>query len=1214
MKRVSKSIISVFMSVMLTISGFVFAPVQAQADTDYYVSVRIKVIDDADGWNSANMKIYTDSYGNGIGTGENLVKQWDIQGSVDDDGEESLWMYNCGKYFPTKVVVYTDFGGGATFRYWQAEVKVYVNGTQIKAEHINSNSGVFTSSADTNTIKIDKSVFPYPASFTATSDNEIPQDMTFYQGENSGNYCWGKINTAVYDQYGVVWNLPGEITNENDTDHWSSKYFDDNVCKTSVYSTSGLDHSSTFKYSFETENSIYSTKSFSVNTEFIFRHNVNIVVNDETVSTIRRFSGSFVNIEAPAPTGYTISDYYLTGYGTLTQSELDGSYQYTFGAGDGEITAELTPIKYKIAFDRNGATSGSITKKTATYDKALQLPSNSFSRSDGYHFVGWNTEPDGSGTSFANRDFVQNLTTVSGEIVTLYAQWEQNAYDVTFKYYPAELGIGDHTTVVAHGADAVAPEVIPAVSTSGEEDEEGQTSVVYQYTDAGHYRLKANEPSLENITDDTEISLTYELEEHNYGPENITKAPTCTVDGEKEKVCQDCGYIKTITIPHEHQAITVEEGYAPNCTQTGRTNRTYCAACGETITAATSIAATGHDYYDPEVSFNDDYTEATATFKCKNCDDVQTRKTSSRNDITHTDDGTDRIYSAVVSFGGEEYSVNYTRENFYAEIPYIDEYGRESTIIASKLVQGVQPDGAAVFVEDTLSYDESLMFKEDTKLILCNGAKLNINMGTKSGNAIECWHSASDYCTLAVYGQKEQSGELNISFEAGISQSASSGIYCENYEQYGAKVTIDNQNTKRSTTNAGILALNDIGIYAGELTSHSESSHGVRADGGRAVISGGRINISTGDTSTYCGIWSRYGTELGLETNEDYIICNAYKTFENMNVSVSEGCKLKDSADEEKFYSGTLTMQEKEEIAGKTLVLADSLNNGYNLTIKDSINVNFFIDTEFYDAQGGYIECSYIRSSEEKSAERTSFTIEDKDLVVQSDGTRKLTLNAAPAQIAEPYEITVYDSQGNVKETMTVSIQDYCETIVRGSFSEEDKAVAQALLNYGQLANEYFGYAVVHEAATDEVGYEVSHSDDYKDDVDVSEFRSKAHASVTQGNVQISGVSYVALLDPELRFYITGLNEVYAAMTEVSIDNGLAAEMVKTDNGICVKVTGIKANEFEKTFTLRIGTTEITYNGYAYLYTVLTNSEDENLKNLAKGIYRYAAACEAKFS
>ena len=77
---------------------------------------------------------------------------------------------------------------------------------------------------------------------------------------------------------------------------------------------------------------------------------------------------------------------------------------------------------------------------------------------------------------------------------------------------------------------------------------------------------------------------------------------------------------------------------------------------------------------------------------------------------------------------------------------------------------------------------------------------------------------------------------------------------------------------------------------------------------------------------------------------------------------------------------------------------------------------------------------------------------------------------------------------------------------------------------------------------------------------------------------------------------------------------------IKTEKGNCVRVTGLKASDFAKTFTLKIGTAQLTYNGYAYLYTVLRDEStaqesiaQESLKNLAKDVYRYASAAEATF-
>ena len=76
--------------------------------------------------------------------------------------------------------------------------------------------------------------------------------------------------------------------------------------------------------------------------------------------------------------------------------------------------------------DRDGATvSGSGTYQVGS-TATLTVTTNS-----GYTFVGWNTEPDGSGTAYKNKQMVRNLASGEGEVVTLYAQWEPKTYKVS---------------------------------------------------------------------------------------------------------------------------------------------------------------------------------------------------------------------------------------------------------------------------------------------------------------------------------------------------------------------------------------------------------------------------------------------------------------------------------------------------------------------------------------------------------------------------------------------------------------------------------------------------------------------------------------------------------------------------------------------------------------------------------------------------------------
>ena len=300
----------------------------------------------------------------------------------------------------------------------------------------------------------------------------------------------------------------------------------------------------------------------------------------------------------------------------------------------------------------------------------------------------------------------------------------------------------------------------------------------------------------------------------------------------------------------------------------------------------------------------------------------------------------------------------------------------------------------------------------------------------------------------------------------------------------------------------------------------------------------------------------------------------------------------------------------------------------YNLTVTDEINVNFYVDMNQLEAEGGYIEYSYIKSTDDKSAERQNFRVDAEDMATASggilEGDKKLTLAAAPAQFAEKYTIRIYDKDGNLKtdEPIETSISDYLFEIYNNDkFSSKQRALAKSMLDYGQCASNYFGYADIHNALNEGDNYTITSSflnnDVNNPSVNGDIIQRKKATIKHQGSVNLTGVSYVALLEPEFRFYIDETNEVYAAMTNVEIESeaDLTAQMVKTSKGFCVSVKGLKSSEFETPFTLTIGDTVLEYNGYAYLYSVLyVNSNAPELKQLAYSVYKFALASEEAFN
>ncbi len=122
------------------------------------------------------------------------------------------------------------------------------------------------------------------------------------------------------------------------------------------------------------------------------------------------------------------------------------------------INLKIEKPKYTIVFDPNGG-SGTMENMELTYGESALLNPNNFTKSN-YLFSGWNTESDGSGDDYHNLESVSNLSSVNGDVITLYAQWENNGVreyhvvhqkmklDGTYELYEEETLFGPANTTV----------------------------------------------------------------------------------------------------------------------------------------------------------------------------------------------------------------------------------------------------------------------------------------------------------------------------------------------------------------------------------------------------------------------------------------------------------------------------------------------------------------------------------------------------------------------------------------------------------------------------------------------------------------------------------------------------------------------------------------------------------------------------------------------
>jgi len=98
--------------------------------------------------------------------------------------------------------------------------------------------------------------------------------------------------------------------------------------------------------------------------------------------------------------------------------------------GEVTLTAQWAKTRFAVRFDANGG-GGAMADATGTYGKSVKLPASTLGRR-GCVFIGWNTEPDGSGATYKNKASVK-LTPDEDGCVVLYAQWASDTYTVVFE-------------------------------------------------------------------------------------------------------------------------------------------------------------------------------------------------------------------------------------------------------------------------------------------------------------------------------------------------------------------------------------------------------------------------------------------------------------------------------------------------------------------------------------------------------------------------------------------------------------------------------------------------------------------------------------------------------------------------------------------------------------------------------------------------------------
>lgn len=108
------------------------------------------------------------------------------------------------------------------------------------------------------------------------------------------------------------------------------------------------------------------------------------------------------------------------------------------------LTAYGYGNSYKIYYNGNGSTSGSMSYSSHVYGTTKTLTANSYKKI-GYTFIGWNTLANGNGTSYSDAQSITTWTPIPSHnsSITLYAQWRPNTYEIQYNpNWPGDSNLG----------------------------------------------------------------------------------------------------------------------------------------------------------------------------------------------------------------------------------------------------------------------------------------------------------------------------------------------------------------------------------------------------------------------------------------------------------------------------------------------------------------------------------------------------------------------------------------------------------------------------------------------------------------------------------------------------------------------------------------------------------------------------------------------------
>jgi|LSQX01.2.fsa_nt_gb uncharacterized repeat protein (TIGR02543 family) len=687
-----KKLLSVFLAMVLVITGIVIAsPASLKADAatagNYNVRVYVNVTDSMD---NCNIRFILYGRSNNGRDGETVLTDWSWNDNNIGTGEHNVWSSGSTPYVPTRLNLSCNGVKYYFNRTIRLDVYFYVNGTQfgitgtknsasgcssldVSGRNFYWSTGSSVWGGKANYFNVDyraTSGLPYFSTYNLSGGSS---SLTPPEYGESGTKQTPAFTATPLDQYGVVW---GSTTNwsvsgvPNATTSVSNASGDSTIVRVTAFSAATPSQTVTLTASNSGKTLTY---NITVNPRYAVYFNGNgdsldpVTLSSSVVSP-QRFSntGSTSACSWTIPSNYsaTRKGYTFQGWNTdsgATTGTLPGN-NYSFSNisstlyaiwsinnynvkfynnaivlnDEGEVTSYLTPDESNLVQDTNwnyrstpqfnGDTSGWTAPPSQEYI---------------YSFFGWNTQPDGTGTTYTG---VLPQMDIENQVYYAVYAAERIKYPITYNFADRDVNGQLYWNSITHGNDIIHGEnyedgtafgFTPAGITVADyvdtgyhytfrgwslsQDGSGQ---IYQvgampavqshltfyaaYTKQAHDNAIPGEvtqvatcqvPQKQMFTCsvcNTEVEVTGAKVDHDF-VETAGKAPTCTAIGYGPgQECTYCGLIiDGVVLPKAPHTTSVFPGYPATCTTDGLTDGEKCDVCG-TITVAQKTIPAAH--------------------------------------------------------------------------------------------------------------------------------------------------------------------------------------------------------------------------------------------------------------------------------------------------------------------------------------------------------------------------------------------------------------------------------------------------------------------------------------------------------------------------------------------------------------------------------------------------------------------------------------------